>query len=90
MEMASCRDKSKFCVPVSMSLMIFHSVYVPQGGHVAVKTLLHHPKPLAACVMLSSWCEPPSSEVNRIRLDLFDMNNRKFGPYLAATQLRGE
>jgi hypothetical protein len=27
--------------------------------------------------------------VNRICLVLFDMNNRKFGPYLAATQLGG-
>ncbi|KAL4459022.1 hypothetical protein ABPG75_013887 [Micractinium tetrahymenae] len=34
-----------------------------QGGHIAYKTVLTHPQPLAGCVALSTWLEPSIKEV---------------------------
>lgn len=36
-----------------------------QGGHIAYKTVLTHPQPLAGCAALSTWLEPSIREASR-------------------------
>ena len=47
-----------------------------QGGHVALKTALLHPHPLAACVGLSTWCE----QTNPVRTALYLVFLKVFFP----------
>lgn len=35
-----------------------------QGGHIAYKTVLTHPVPLAGCAALSTWLEPSLKDVS--------------------------
>ena len=58
MQYVSCLIEEEVAAGISRDRIVIAGF--SQGGHVALKTALLHPHPLAACVGLSTWCEQTS------------------------------